>query len=577
MDASVVATAVTAEGFKLALSELIGFLKNKSSKYVNLKLEPNKVYSKAISVENVKTIWQVDRAVNLNDFYYPSKIELDSKKVIITGLNDFPPSCRIVVQGTAGQGKSIFLRYLTGQELRSGKRIPIFVELRKISKKNTLQSLMIDSLNDIGISADSTTLDYILESGQFSILLDAFDEIPEEQIKETLTYLDLISVRFQSLQIVVSSRPKAEIQKSPAFDVYSLCKTAPSDFRPILEKFFDDPATVDEVVSSIHKSAKSIADIITTPLLLTLLTITYKGYNKIPETPHEFYEKLFPLLVHRHDSTKPGFIREYRSQLNEHQLEKIFHAFCFYCSISDLVSLTRTEAFEQTIKAQKITKIKASSPVDFMTDCVRNTCLVVEEGYDFHFIHKSIREYHAAKFISDRGTSIKKKFYAEASNNHHKYTEELKYLSEIDSDDYNEFFFAPQITKTLDYLNWNGTTIDISSSNLISFTLVIRENEGKYILAALLTKGESRFNDFIGILDFIFFEAHNYIEKNSNEISSIISETKAKGNELGTELELHQIPILEDTVLKKLLLKCQNLSRKFTQLELDKKERESSF
>jgi len=95
----------------------------------------NKIHKSISSVHKVKTIWQIDKAVSLKRFYYPSSLTIDNKKTNINSISKIPTNGNIVIQGIVGQGKSIFLRYLSYQEINIGSRIPIFFELRRIEKK----------------------------------------------------------------------------------------------------------------------------------------------------------------------------------------------------------------------------------------------------------------------------------------------------------------------------------------------------------------------------------------------------------------------------------------------------------
>src|SRR5688572_22206322 len=68
-------------------------------------------------IRTVKTIWQVERAVDLLEFYYPSKIkETAHKSRVIEQIDDLPHEGNTILRGTVGQGKSILLRYLAAQE-----------------------------------------------------------------------------------------------------------------------------------------------------------------------------------------------------------------------------------------------------------------------------------------------------------------------------------------------------------------------------------------------------------------------------------------------------------------------------
>ncbi|WAF75808.1 NACHT domain-containing protein [Aeromonas dhakensis] len=446
---------VLSETFKIIMKDVVERLKLKSSTYKRLSnINVHEAYMKATNVENVKTIWQVDRSVNLNEFYCPSRIRVEYKTICVDSLAVFPENSRVVIQGTAGQGKSILLRHLAGLTLKKGPVIPIFIELRKISERTPIETLLIGALSELGITIEVKDLDAILESERITILLDAFDEIPESCVKDTLFYIDSICSKYQKLQILVTSRPSAEIQKVSYFSVYNLEPLQATDFRPMLLKFFEgDESTVHQIMKALHENDGQIVNLIKTPLLLTLLAITYKTYHKIPAQLHEFYENIFHVLVNRHDATKPGFRREYKSGLNERQLEELFCAFCFYSMIEDKGSLSRQDAINVIRRATGFLGVMPISENSFISDCIKNTCLLLEEGFNYHFIHKSIREYHAAKFISISPMELKDKFYTMAMLSYHRYRVELDFLKIIDEHYFNKFFLLPVYHEIFNDLN----------------------------------------------------------------------------------------------------------------------------
>ena len=104
--------------FKKLIEDIYQLARKKASLAKKLKnLNPNQAYLTASNVEKVKTIWQIDKEVCLREFYYPTKIEVDREIILLESLAELPANGKMVVQGTAGQGKSILLRYLTGTEL----------------------------------------------------------------------------------------------------------------------------------------------------------------------------------------------------------------------------------------------------------------------------------------------------------------------------------------------------------------------------------------------------------------------------------------------------------------------------
>lgn len=471
------ASILTSAIFKNIYNEVVNYLQDNviPSLKINLKNIDN-VYLKASNVENIKTIWQVDKKININDFYYPSKILVETRKIFIERLNDFPSNGKIIIQGTAGQGKSIFLRYLVGKELKEGTTIPLFVELRKISPKISLEILIKEAIVELGINIDISQMKFIFGSTKFTIVLDAFDEIQESEVKNTLIYIESLCSKYYKQKIIISSRPHSDIQMVTYFEVYDLVKLNPSDFNPILSKFFEnDQKTINNIISSINKNSTNIKDLLTTPLLLTLLTITYKSYNRIPQQLHEFYENLFYLLINRHDSTKPGFRRECKSNLNEREMENVFCAFSFYCMKEGKDSLKKKDAVEMVSNAMKLLNIENPNESCFLDDCVKNTCLIIKEGFHYYFIHKSIREYHAASYIKYSSYELKEKFYLAAISNSSRYSNELFFLKVLDEHLYRKLFLLPLYRKLFLLFEFNENTEKINRKSFDEIEIIADE------------------------------------------------------------------------------------------------------
>jgi hypothetical protein len=124
-------------------------------------------------IERVKTLWSPENEVLLRDFYYPLRIAkggrftslsiASGESKAVNSIDDLG-SKFVVVQGIVGQGKSMFLRYLATQSIGSEKnsKIPIFVELRTISAKASLQTEVFRFFDNNDIRINEETFGYLL-------------------------------------------------------------------------------------------------------------------------------------------------------------------------------------------------------------------------------------------------------------------------------------------------------------------------------------------------------------------------------------------------------------------------------
>ncbi|MFV5492437.1 hypothetical protein [Acinetobacter sp. ASP199] len=140
----------------------------------------------------VKTLFTgAERPVEISTFFYLPSITTASGISRINSINEISTSHSILIEATVGQGKSILMRYLALQEVAQNSRIPIFIELKNISKEKNLHALIREKIL-AWTSCDITDeqIKFIFRSGKISIFLDAFDEISKDYTSDTLNYIE---------------------------------------------------------------------------------------------------------------------------------------------------------------------------------------------------------------------------------------------------------------------------------------------------------------------------------------------------------------------------------------------------
>lgn len=86
---------------------------------------------------------------------------------------------------------------------------------------------------------------------------------------------------------------------------------------------------------------------------------------------------------------------------------------------------------EQALKDVQIKE----DPHKFLDDIVKITCLIVKDGEEYRFIHKSVQEYYAASYIKQKPELIARKLYPMLflPEQSQRYAQELSFLAEIDA------------------------------------------------------------------------------------------------------------------------------------------------
>jgi len=106
--------------------------------------------------------------------------------------------------------------------------------------------------------------------------------------------------------------------------------------------------------------------------------------------------------------------------------------------------------------AFKVTHVNCDSSA-FIQDITKVSNLMIEEGYKYHFIHKSVQEFHAANYIKSRPEEAAIKFYSTMINAYYEWRQEINFLQQIDSYRYAKYLFTPSI---LGFFAENSIAID---------------------------------------------------------------------------------------------------------------------
>lgn len=279
--------------------------------------------------------------------------------------------------------------------------------------------------------------------------------MPSDWVKNLIRELEGWSEKYPKLQIVISSRPDSGIEYCSYFEVVKLLQYNYTDQVGLIKKLIDDIESQDQILIALKQSTSEIKDLLKTPLLVTLFVMTYRANQVIPESMSDFYSQIFSVVMYRHDKTKPGFIRELRCSLNEKELKEVFETLCFLSKKEDKISFKDDELFSLVSLSLKKAGYKNESPRNIISDIVKSICLIVEDGGEYSFIHKSIQEFFVASFIKSLPDKISMSIYEKISKPNVSFKVELKFLHDIDKYRFFSYYLIPNIENLFDNLGSN--------------------------------------------------------------------------------------------------------------------------
>jgi len=407
--------------------------------------------SRIANVRQVKTLWQVDKSVDISTFYCEQYIKVDEKRIRIASLGDINSNENLLIEGIAGQGKSIFLRYLCAVELIRGEYFPVFLELRRIQQGQSLLQGIFMAFRELGVDVDEEIFKDIASTKRLILFLDGFDEVHDDLKPKMVVEIENLITINEHLRVIVSSRFESGLAMCSKLHVCRLSDLEENEYQKVVYKLLDDSALAEQLIEQVEKHPGGLKDLLTTPLMVTLLVLGYKSFQELPAQLSDFYDSLFQVLLQRHDGVKPGYRRARACRMNDYQYRQVFEAFCFYIKQAKTRHLDDKSIYAAADAAFKDIQMSENSG-KFINDILKITCLLVKDGAEYRFIHKSVQEFYAAAFITRKPDIVvrdiyKKLFQAKSGN---VWGQEIRFLSEIDAYRYNKYGFIPAICHLLE-------------------------------------------------------------------------------------------------------------------------------
>lgn len=403
----------------------------------------------AYAALRMRTLHNPDYDVLLEDIYYPLTIENRPEKteLIVSDGAQIISQNIVNIIGIAGQGKSTILRKLFLEEIRKHRRLPFFLELRRIEDGNVLEYLHAQ-LNILGFDLNQDALEQLLSSGKIIILLDGFDEIKDNLRSAFIRSIFEINKKYRC-PVIVTSRPDTEICSEAGITNVFVKSLTDKDRYGILKKL----ATPDDFneLSQLLRTNSGLANTLVSPILLTLLHACYHDWDELPRTAVDFYRLLFTTLYHKHDRIK-ALSRQRRCKLQTDEIQWCFSAMCLFAMEDEVYEFNEENLHAYAARALDTAALDEQERDNFLHDIISITCLIQPDGFNrYVFLHKSLQEYHAAYAVTKLPEDYKDKYYdyfSDKLGTGIEYDNVLFFLFHIDEDWFRRKIMTERFEKT---------------------------------------------------------------------------------------------------------------------------------
>jgi predicted NACHT family NTPase len=226
-----VASQIVTKGFEIIFSEIAKkiFAKSEAApgsiRASHFKEHCSRTFDRCTKI---KTLLSRDEPVDMLQQYVNIKLKVRRKgsDLLIDdfgSISEILDKRRVTIVGTAGSGKTVFMRYLwVSLFVGAESRIPVFLELRRLNSLTTVDIISFIFLSIVGTESkiDQASFTSLIDAGRFVFVLDGFDEVSIEKRDLVQAQILDLCARSKANVVVVSGRPDDRFDAWQEFSKY---------------------------------------------------------------------------------------------------------------------------------------------------------------------------------------------------------------------------------------------------------------------------------------------------------------------------------------------------------------------
>lgn len=214
----------------------------------------------------------------------------------------------LMVLGQPGAGKTTFLKNIGIQSLRGEFKhpcIPVFISLKELtdSGKKVLD-FMATEFDTCGVPEAEKYISYKLENGSFLLLLDGLDEVDKKHIKRICGEINTFCDKYSKNRFIITCRTAAHNWTFKRFTDVELTDFTPEQITNFVNKWFGEDEVTARACNKKLVENKPILELAKTPLLLTLLCISFDENMEFHSNRSELYKNSMEALLRKWDVTR---------------------------------------------------------------------------------------------------------------------------------------------------------------------------------------------------------------------------------------------------------------------------------
>lgn len=404
----------------------------------------------------VKTFIYREGSVDFQSIYFPLMLSKDKKIVPVPSNVEalFSPCNCLTILGHAGSGKTMLMRHCFLSILQSQTHIPIIIELRDLNRfEGDVYEFICRFVFNMKLAANESIFNRLMDSGEFVFFFDGYDELTLETKENRTQQIRSFVDRFPNNNYMLTSRPDADAEAMERFENYHICPLTSDQINDFIHQQMalipEGSVMEKKMVEAIKTADDGISAYLSNPLLLSMFILTFGYHPTIPSKKTEFYFNVFDTLYTKHDSVSKGggYAHDKACKLERYQYVKVLQWFCYRTYFK------QEYQFSRSLLQTEFTDIRDRLGYEYdndklVYDLTVAISILVQDGLDYIFPHRSMQEYFAAQLIAGLPEQVRiKKVY---ENNFFASTQNQNLWSlcqEINEYEFQKNFIANHLNK----------------------------------------------------------------------------------------------------------------------------------
>ena len=377
----------------------------------------------------------IEKPVNLHDIYSPAYV---SKTILrrsykdsnwFSESKDYKPifklptdtgsipaevfiedNQRSVILGGPGSGKTTLLRHIAlayseyslFQRTKLKKSyLPIYIDLARFarSKRKYIDLYYVTKFKQKDDKYCELFISKMLEHGSAIILLDALDEVSSQDSQRIVDSINDLLEKYPKAKMIVTCRTADYDSCLQPFAECELLRFTPDAVSKVIDAWFPDDEKRCSALKMSLENDDSIAGLVRTPLLLSLLCIQFRHDLRLPKRKCELYSRCISALLWEWDAGR-GFRRDTSySSLSDSRKEMIFGSVAQRFSEPDVSFIfPAKEVRLEVAKCIEKFSIDGTESASVLREIESHHGILEKYSREYYvFSHPSFQEYYIAK------------------------------------------------------------------------------------------------------------------------------------------------------------------------------------